>query len=202
MEIGNSRKIYNFAKIAIKSRKIIPKGTLKVSKLKFSSPRQNLTTTGTDANGILEIKFLFFQKFDWIVLCFLRGMCFRVIRIFCWGFKVWTCWTLFKMAIFWIAHYLLSLALLSFDLLKQHIQGIPSQSGKSNLALREGRKYISDILWHFFSRKYWPILISDLVFIKNKWENMKNHNNCLKVDKIWKLFLKFFWNFFSHKTHL
>ena len=58
------------------------------------------------------------------------------------------------------------------------IQGIPSETGKSNLAMREGRKDISDILWHFFSRKHMPILTSELVFIKNKWEIMKNHNNC------------------------
>ena len=58
------------------------------------------------------------------------------------------------------------------------IQGIPSQTGKSNLALREGRKDISHILLQFFSRKYWPILISVLIFIKNKWKIMKNHKNC------------------------
>ena len=58
------------------------------------------------------------------------------------------------------------------------IQGIPLQTVKSNLALREGRKDISDILWHFFSRKHMPILISELVFIKKKWEIMKNRNNC------------------------
>ena len=58
------------------------------------------------------------------------------------------------------------------------IQGIPSQTGKSNLALREGRKDISHILLQFFSRKYWPILIYELVFIKNKWEIMKDHKNC------------------------
>ena len=57
------------------------------------------------------------------------------------------------------------------------IQGIPSQTVKNNLALREGRKDISDILWQFFSRKHMPILISELVFIKKKWEIMKNHNN-------------------------
>ena len=34
-----------------------------------------------------------------------------------------------------------------------YVQGIPSQTGKSNLALREGRKDISDILWHFFFKK-------------------------------------------------
>ena len=64
------------------------------------------------------------------------------------------------------------------------LQGIPSQTGKSNLALREGRKDISDILWQFFSRKYWPILISELIFIKNKWEIMKNHKNYKRNDKI------------------
>ena len=57
------------------------------------------------------------------------------------------------------------------------LQGIPSQTVKSNLALRDGRKDISDIPWHFFSRKHMPILISELVFIKKKWEIMKNHNN-------------------------
>ena len=49
------------------------------------------------------------------------------------------------------------------------LQGVSSQTGKSNLVLREGRKDISDILWHFFSRKFRPILISRLVFRKKKW---------------------------------
>ena len=59
------------------------------------------------------------------------------------------------------------------------IQGIPSQTGKSNLALREGRKDISDILWQFFSRKNKPILISRLTFIRKKWEIMKNGILCM-----------------------
>ena len=54
------------------------------------------------------------------------------------------------------------------------LQGISSQTVESNLALREGRKDISDILWQFFSRKHKPILISRLTFIKKKWEIMKN----------------------------
>ena len=38
---------------------------------------------------------------------------------------------------------------------------------------REGRNDIFYILWHFFSRKYMPILISNLTFIKKKWEIWK-----------------------------
>ena len=59
------------------------------------------------------------------------------------------------------------------------LQGIPSQTGKSNLVLREGRQDISDILWQFFSRKHMPILISELTFIKKKWEIMKNCIFCM-----------------------
>ena len=32
------------------------------------------------------------------------------------------------------------------------LQDILSQTGERNLALREGRKDISDILWHFFQQ--------------------------------------------------
>ena len=59
------------------------------------------------------------------------------------------------------------------------ILGVRMQSVKSNLALREGRKDISDILWHFFSRKHKPILISELTFIKKKWEIIKNCIFCM-----------------------
>ena len=54
---------------------------------------------------------------------------------------------------------------------KRAVQGIPSQTEESNLALREGRKDISDILWHFLSRKHKPILISELTFIKKEMGN-------------------------------
>ena len=57
------------------------------------------------------------------------------------------------------------------------VQGVSSHTVISNLALREGRKDISDILGHFFSRKHIPILISKLAFIKKKWEIMKNTKN-------------------------
>ena len=60
-----------------------------------------------------------------------------------------------------------------------YIQGIPSQTGKSNLALREGRQDIFDILWQFSSRKHMPILISKLIFIKKKWEIFKNCILCM-----------------------
>ena len=60
-----------------------------------------------------------------------------------------------------------------------YVQGIRSQTVKSNLALREGRKDISDILWQFFSRKHKPILICRLTFIKKKWEIMKNCILCM-----------------------
>ena len=33
--------------------------------------------------------------------------------------------------------------------LLMYLHGISSQTGESNLALREGRKDISDIQWHF-----------------------------------------------------
>ena len=57
------------------------------------------------------------------------------------------------------------------------LQGIPSQTGKSNLALREGRKDISDIPWQFFSRKTLAHFYIWAFFIKTKWEIMKNHKN-------------------------
>ena len=38
--------------------------------------------------------------------------------------------------------------------LEKYLQGIPSQTGESNLALRERRNDISDILYHFFQDKY------------------------------------------------
>ena len=54
------------------------------------------------------------------------------------------------------------------------LQGISSQTVKSNLVLRERRTDISDILWHLFSRKLKPILTSKLTFPTNKLEIMKN----------------------------
>ena len=56
-----------------------------------------------------------------------------------------------------------------------YVQGIPSQTVKRNLALREERKDISDILWQFFSRKHKPILISRLTFIKKMGNYEKLH---------------------------
>ena len=49
---------------------------------------------------------------------------------------------------FYRAHQLIK----HIDEVHEGLQGIPSQTGKSNLALREGRQDISDILWKFFSR--------------------------------------------------
>ena len=60
-----------------------------------------------------------------------------------------------------------------------NLHGISSQIGKSDLALREGRQDISDILWQFFSRKHMPILISKLIFIKKKWEILENCILCM-----------------------
>ena len=51
-----------------------------------------------------------------------------------------------------------------------YIQSIPSQTRKSNLALREGRQDISDILLQFYFRKHMPILISKLIYIEKKWK--------------------------------
>ena len=64
---------------------------------------------------------------------------------------------------------------LDYYMSKTHIQGVSSHTVISNLALREGRKDISDILGHLFSRKHIPILISKLAFIKKKREIMKNN---------------------------
>ena len=58
------------------------------------------------------------------------------------------------------------------------IQGVLSQSVQDESVLREGRKDISDILGHFFSRKHMHVLISKLTFMKKKWEIMKNHKIC------------------------
>ena len=58
------------------------------------------------------------------------------------------------------------------------VQGISLQTVQSNLCLREGRKDISDILRCFFSRKHMHVLISKLIFMKKKWEIMKNHKIC------------------------
>ena len=39
------------------------------------------------------------------------------------------------------------------EISRSHIRGIPSQTGEINLTLREGRKDISNILWHLFFKK-------------------------------------------------
>ena len=59
------------------------------------------------------------------------------------------------------------------------IQGVLSQSVQDESVLREGRKDISDILEHFFSRKHMHVLISKLIFMKKKWEIMKNCIFCM-----------------------
>ena len=58
------------------------------------------------------------------------------------------------------------------------LQGVLSQSVQDESVLREGRKDISDILEHFFSRKHMHVLISKLTFMKKKWEIRKNHKIC------------------------
>ena len=71
------------------------------------------------------------------------------------------------------------------------LQGISFQTVISNLALRERRTDISDILWHLFSRKLKPILISKLTFPTNKWEVMKNYILCKYVIN-WQKWIYFF----------
>ena len=61
------------------------------------------------------------------------------------------------------------------------LQGISSQTVESNLALREGRTDISDILWHFFSRNHMPNLICNLTFYKKK--EMENYEKSQKLLK-------------------
>ena len=78
------------------------------------------------------------------------------------------------------------------------VQGIPSQTGKSNVALREGWQDISDILWQFFSRKHMPIFKSKLIIIKKKWEILRNFGQFLVIfgnfGKVWAIFGNF-WQF-------
>ena len=59
------------------------------------------------------------------------------------------------------------------------VQGVLSQSVQDESVLREGRKDISDILEHFFSRKHKHVLISKLIFMKKKWEITKNCIFCM-----------------------
>ena len=59
---------------------------------------------------------------------------------------------------------------------------IASQTGQSNLDLREGRKYISVILWHYFSRKHYDIWayfceigyikLWKIIIIAKNWQNL------------------------------
>ena len=63
-----------------------------------------------------------------------------------------------------------------------YLQGISSQTVRSNLAQREGKTNISNILWHLFSRKFKTILISKLTVPKNKWEVKKNYKKMLKME--------------------
>ena len=59
-----------------------------------------------------------------------------------------------------------------------YLQGISSQTVRSNLAQREGKTNISNILWHLFSRKFKPILISKLTFpkkLKGNYEKLQKN---------------------------
>ena len=87
------------------------------------------------------------------------------------------------------------------EFIAAYIQGVSSQTGKSNLVLREGRKDISDILWHFFSIKFRPILISQLVFIKKLGNYEKSHELIKNRENLEFFCSIFFFKFFTHKSH-
>ena len=55
------------------------------------------------------------------------------------------------------------------------IQGIPLQTVKSNLALREGRKDISDILWHFFVLPHYILHFKFNVKTKKIGQKLQNN---------------------------
>ena len=67
---------------------------------------------------------------------------------------------------------------------RRHIQGISSQTVISNLAPREGKTDISNILWYLFSRMFKPIFIFKPTVPKNISKIMKNYMKMLKDEKI------------------